>query len=42
MHLAQGDVPQVDEVRLVLGWHEEQLQTVHELPNIVDRRQDIR
>lgn len=26
-----GDVPQVDQVRLVLGWHQEQLQTVHEL-----------
>lgn len=26
-----GDVPQVDQVRLVLGWHQQQLQTVHEL-----------
>lgn len=26
-----GDVPQVDQVRLVLAWHQEQLQTVHEL-----------
>lgn len=27
----QRDVPQVDEVRLVLGWHAEQLQPVKEL-----------
>ena len=26
-----GDVPQVDQVRLVLGWHQEELQAVHEL-----------
>lgn len=26
-----GDVSQVDQVRLVLGWHEEQLQAVHKL-----------
>lgn len=26
-----GDVPQVDQVRLVLGRHQEQLQPVHEL-----------
>lgn len=26
-----GDVPQVDQVRLVLGWHQQQLQAVHEL-----------
>lgn len=26
-----GDVPQVDQVRLVFGWHQEQLQTVHKL-----------
>lgn len=26
-----GDVPQVDQVRLVFGWHQKQLQTVHEL-----------
>lgn len=26
-----GDMAQVDQVRLVLGWHQEQLQTVHEL-----------
>lgn len=29
--LPEGDVPQVDEVRLVFGRHQEQLQTVHEL-----------
>lgn len=26
-----GDVPQVDQIRLVLGWHQVQLQAVHEL-----------
>lgn len=26
-----GDVPQVDQIRLVLGWHQEELQPVHEL-----------
>lgn len=26
-----GYVPQIDQVRLVLGWHQEQLQAVHEL-----------
>lgn len=26
-----GDVPQVDQVRLVLGRHQQQLQAVHEL-----------
>lgn len=31
VHLPQGDVAQVDEVRLVLRWHAEQLQTVKEL-----------
>ena len=28
MDLPQGNVSQVDEVRLVLGWHAKQLQTV--------------
>lgn len=31
VHLPQRDVAQVDEVRLVLCWHAEQLQTVKEL-----------
>lgn len=31
VHLPQGDVAQVDEVWLVLGWHAEQLETVKEL-----------
>ena len=31
VHLPQGDVPQVDEVRLVLSRHPEELQTVEEL-----------
>ena len=31
VHLAEGDVPQVDKVRLVFGRHEEQPQTVVEL-----------
>ena len=31
MHLSQGDVPQVDEIRLVFGRHPKQLQAIEEL-----------
>lgn len=33
VHLPHGDVPQVDEVRLVLRWHRKQQQAIKELHN---------
>lgn len=31
VHLPEGYVPQVDQVWLMLSWHQKQLQAVHEL-----------
>lgn len=37
MDSAQGDMAQVDKVRLMLQRHQEQLQTIHELREIRDK-----
>lgn len=38
MDSAQGDVAQVDEVRLMLQGHQKQLETVHELGRNVEEK----
>ena len=38
MDSAQGDVAQVDEVRLMLQGHQKQLETVHELGRKVEEK----
>lgn len=38
---AQGDVAQVDEVRLMLQGHEKQLKTVHELGGMAKKKTNV-